>query len=1329
MPQSQIEDVLPLSSLQSGLLFHALYEEEGPDLYTVQLAVELRGPLDAGRLRTAAGALLRRHPNLRALFMHEGMDQPVQVVRREVELPWSEVDFGAPRSEAGPIPGDFDALRESERARRFVLDEDVLLRFVLARQPDGSHRLLITLHHILLDGWSVPILLDDLFELYERGGDESGMRRATPYRDYLAWLARQDRPAALAAWSRELDGLTGPTLLGAGPEGSTGAGALLPATLSVELTRDETRALTALARDRGWTLNTLVQGAWGLILGQLLGRDDVVFGGTVSGRPPELPGVETVVGLLINTLPVRVGWQPGDRICDLLTGLQARQSALTPHQFVQLAEIQSQSGHQELFDTTTVFENYPVDAAAAPQLAGGVEITDMDARDATHYAVTLLGLPGEQLRFRLDHRPDLVDARTAARLGSRLRRVLAAFADDPDVAVRDLVPLDEDERHLVLTAWNDTAYPVPDTTLTALLEEGALRSPDATALRYHVPEGGQEAEWAGTTYAELHADANRLARLLIDRGAGPDRPVAVALHRGRELVVSLLAVLKAGAAYLPVDPELPHGRIESMLRTAGAAILVTDLRTAADRPSVLIGAAACDVVPVLLDDPATVGDLAEHPHHPVADAERAASLRPGHLAYVIFTSGSSGTPKGVGVPHSGIVNRLLWTQDRFALGPDDRVLQKTPAGFDVSVWEFFWPLLTGSCLVVARPDGHRDPAYLAETIATQRVTTVHFVPSMLDAFLQEPAAVRTAGVLRRVLCSGEALPAATADRAAEVLGAPVHNLYGPTEASVDVTHWDCVPGEAPVPIGRPVHNTRLYVLDGALRPVPPGIVGELHLSGEQLARGYLGRPALTAERFVADPFASDRPGARMYRTGDLVRWREDGALEYLGRTDDQVKIRGLRIEPGEIEAVLATAPGVAHARVVVGGPPGGEHLVAYVVPTDPAAPPTEPGLRERASAALPAHMVPSAFVALADLPLTPNGKLDRRALPAPDFEALVGGREARTATEQALCAAFAEVLGLEKVGVDDSFFDLGGHSLSATRLVNRVRAALGAELGVRSVFAAPTPAALAALLGGRDLESGGLGPVLELRTTGSLPPLFCLPPGAGLSWCYAGLLGGLDPRQPVYGLQSQGLTGAPEEETLDALAGQYVGHITRIRPHGPYRLLGWSAGGHLAHEVAVRLQERGEKVEQLVVLDSYPARLPHGGGEAVGRDAIMAETFGDALPDPQAPDARDRALELVREELGDAALGRVGDAMAEAVLRTYLLHTRAILNYRHRVFDGDLVFFRAADWTVDPERRDVRRWEDHVSGAITLNELAVKHDEIALPEILAEIGKAIAEIN
>ncbi|MDH6145770.1 amino acid adenylation domain-containing protein [Kitasatospora sp. GP30] len=1295
--QRSIEDVLPLSPLQHGLLFQTLYDNEGPDVYTVQLAVELSGTLDTARLRGAAGALLARHPNLRALFVHEGLDQPVQVVRRTVELPWRELDLSD--QDVTEAAKAFDALRDEERANRFALDEDVLLRFVLVHLAGGAARLLLTLHHILVDGWSVPILLDDLFELYERGGDATGMRRVAPYRDYLAWLARQDQQAASVAWEAELAGLAEPTLLGAGRQG---AAALLPevhrSALSVRLTEQ----LAATARSHGWTVNTMVQAAWGLVLGHHLGRTDVVFGGTVSGRPPELTGVETIVGLLINTLPVRVGWHSDERLAELFEAVQRAQSALLPHQHMQLATLQSAAGHGELFDTTLVFENYPVGAADAPQLAGGLRITDLEARDATHYGITLLALPGDQLRFQLAYRTDVVDRATAARLADWLHRFLTAAAEDPTRPIADVPLLDAGTRHRLLTGWNDTAHAVPEVTLTALLETAATGSPEAPALL---------ADGESVSYAELHASANRLARALVARGAGPDRPVAIALHRGRRLVEALLAVLKAGSPYLPIDPELPAGRISRMLAGADPVCVLADRDTAAVLP------AEAGPEPLLLDGPDLVRELAVRPAGPLADAERSAPLDPRHLAYLIYTSGSTGLPKGVGVPHTGIVNRLLWMQDRYRLGPDDRVLQKTPFGFDVSVWEFFWPLLTGAALVMARPGGHREPAYLAEEIAASGVTTVHFVPSMLDAFLREPAAARCAGVLRRVVCSGEALAPATQDRALSLLGAPVHNLYGPTEAAVDVTHWDCLPGQDPVPIGRPVWNTRVYVLDAALRPVAPGVAGELYLAGRQLARGYLGRPGLTAERFTADPHGE--PGARMYRSGDLVRWTEDGALEYLGRTDDQVKIRGLRIELGEIESVLSQLPGVAQVRVVVRQEPGREgRLVGYLVPDSAAGtPPQADALRAAVAAVLPGYMVPSAFVMLAELPLSINGKLDRRALPAPELPAREDGRAPRTATEQLLCSVFAEVLGLPEVAPEQSFFELGGHSLSAALLLPKVRAALGAELTLRTVFAAPTPAALAAVLADRQGASAGLEPVLALRAGGALPPLFCLPPGAGLSWCYAGLLGGLDREQPLYGLQAPGLTGGASPETLAGLARGYAERITELRPHGPYRLLGWSAGGNLAHEVAVLLQERGERVERLVILDSYPPAETAG---QVSQEQVFRDAFGAELGDPADPVTRARALELVREELG-----RVDDTVAAAVLETYLLTSRALLNSRPRRFDGDLLFFRAADWTVDP-RRDAARWQRHLTGGIEIQELTAIHEEIARPDVLAEIGKILA---
>ncbi|TQF02751.1 amino acid adenylation domain-containing protein [Kitasatospora acidiphila] len=523
--------------------------------------------------------------------------------------------------------------------------------------------------------------------------------------------------------------------------------------------------------------------------------------------------------------------------------------------------------------------------------------------------------------------------------------------------------------------------------------------------------------------------------------------VAVLMERGVELVVSLLAVLKAGGAYLPVDPEYPAGRIEAVLADAAPVCVLSTTALEASVPD--------DVARVLVDHPLVVSELAGlSVQAPVVE------VLPAHPAYVIFTSGSTGRPKGVAVPHAGIVNRLAWMQEEYGLSVADRVLQKTPFGFDVSVWEFFWPLVQGAALVVARPGGHRDTSYLAELIQRQNITVTHFVPSMLEAFLSEPAAADCTG-LRAVFCSGEALAAPLRDRFLELLdGVPLFNLYGPTEASVDVTAARCTAGDgAVVPIGGPVANTRVYVLDGSLSPVPVGVEGELYLAGVQLARGYVGRAGLTAERFVASPFEAD--GGRMYRTGDRVRWNADGQLVYLGRADDQVKIRGFRIEPGEVQSVVAGHAQVAQAAVVVReGAPGDKRLVAYVVADGDTAE-LASSVREFVAGWLPAYMVPSAVVVLDALPVTVNGKLDRKALPAPEYAAGAGaGRAPATVQEEVLCQAFAQVLGLESVGVEDDFFALGGHSLLAVSLVEYLRVR-GVSVAVRALFETPTPAGLA----------------------------------------------------------------------------------------------------------------------------------------------------------------------------------------------------------------------------------------------------------------------------
>ncbi len=636
----------------------------------------------------------------------------------------------------------------------------------------------------------------------------------------------------------------------------------------------------------------------------------------------------------------------------------------------------------------------------------------------------------DRLALLLEYATDLCDETTAKRTADRLVRLLAQVAGEPDVLVGDLEVLEEAERQSVLGDWNDTAHEVAATSLPALFRAQVSRTPDAPALIF----GEQQ-----LTYGELDERVESTARVLVGMGVGPERTVAVALPRSVDLVVALLAVHRAGGACLPLDADYPEERLAFMLADARPVAVIRD---------------------ALPDGPAT-GELPD-------------SYDPLSPAYVIYTSGSTGRPKGVVVPHEGIVNRLLWMQGEYGLDADDRVLQKTPSSFDVSVWEFFWPLITGAALVVARPEGHKDPVYLAGLIREQGITTVHFVPSMLQMFLEEPAAASCLG-LRRVMCSGEALSDELAQRFRALLPAELHNLYGPTEASVDVTATQVTETTERVSIGRPVWNTRTYVLDGALRPVPPGVTGELYLAGVQLARGYLGRAGLTSERFTADPFGE--PGSRMYRTGDLARWTTEGTLEYLGRTDDQVKIRGFRIELGEIETVLLRHDTVAHTVVVAND----QRLVAYVVPATPAGVDSA-ALRRHSAAELPEHMVPAAFVALDALPLTPNGKLDRRALPAPDFTAAAGTGSGeglpRTPREEILCGLFADVLGLERVGVDDDFFALGGHSLVAMRLAARIRAVLAVEVSLRTVFEASTVARLAERLREGGEETGVGLPVL-----------------------------------------------------------------------------------------------------------------------------------------------------------------------------------------------------------------------------------------------------------
>ncbi|MDA2804799.1 non-ribosomal peptide synthetase [Nocardiopsis suaedae] len=1081
---SGLEDILPLTPLQEGLLFHSGLGDGAADAYNVQVALDLDGPLDAERLHRAADALLVRHPHLRSAFRRRRNGQPAALVGASVPASWR---FTETAEDAVP------ALLEAERAARFDLARPPLIRFVLARTAPDRHVLVLTHHHILLDGWSLPLLVRDLMRIYAADGPAS-LPKPAPYRHYLAWLGSRDTAAAQKAWAEALDGVSGPTrVTEAAPaerradtaaSGPDAADADAPRGVTVDLPGDLTRRVEALARERGVTPSTVLQAAWGLLLARLLDRDDVVFGTAVSGRPPELHGADAMIGLFINTVPVRVALRPGETTAGLLTRLRDERARLMDHDHLGLADIQTAAGGGELFDTLLVVENYPLEGADPAQDVPGLSARVRGAADATHYPLSAAAIPGGApdggLRLKFGHRPDRVPAGLAERIGGWMAGLLAAVADAPDAPVAGLALPGGEERERLAALSTGGPVDVPAATFPDLFERRVAAAPEAPVLE------GRDAAGRDTAYtaAEVRDRANRLARALIARGAGPERTVAVAVPRSPELIIALAAVMASGSAYMALDPAHPDERWATMLGDA-APVCVLACGDLAGRVGALTGA------PVLVPDGHDAAEVADASPEPVADADRAAPLTPANAAYVIYTSGSTGTPKGVVVPHAGIAKLAATADRRIGAGPGAVITQVGSPAFDVAFWEMCIGLLGGGRLVVV-PDDLRVPGPpLADFLRERAVTHAALPPALLSAMPE--GADLPPGMT--VLAGTEAVPPALVRRFAA--RGPMFNCYGPTEGIVNATIGVCPPdfAEERVPIGRPDPGVRARVLDGGLRPVPPGVPGELYLAEEPgpggarvLARGYLNRPGLTAGRFIADPCAAE-PGARMYRTGDLVRWNGEGLLEFLGRTDNQVKIRGFRVEPEEAEAALAALPEAAAAAVTVHHDDSGSPmLVGYAVPADDlgggAAVLDPAAVRARLGGILPPAMVPAAIVPMDALPVLPNGKVDRSALPAPDFAALAVRRPARDPGEQLLCDLFADVLGVPEVGIDDDFFALGGHSLLAGRLVARIRGALGREVPLRTVFDAPTVAGLARRLGGDRAR-----PALRRAELPERPPL------------------------------------------------------------------------------------------------------------------------------------------------------------------------------------------------------------------------------------------------
>ncbi|MFF5232190.1 amino acid adenylation domain-containing protein [Dactylosporangium sp. NPDC000521] len=1193
--------VPPLSFAQERLWFMEQFAP-GTAAYHIPVARRLRGVLDEAALARSLDDVVARHESLRTRYPVTDDGRPV-------------LEIAAPGSpDARPALTVVDAADEDAAAR--IVDEAVgrlfdlvhgpLLHALLVRiAPDNAaddHVLLLVTHHSISDGWSSEVLVGEVLAGYD--AHAAGVPSPVPplpvqYGDFAAWQRGRLTGDALARevdyWRTELAGVE-PLALPTDrprPKQQTFEGA----GYGFDIDRDLLDRLTRLAKAHGATVYMVLLAAFQVVLSRHSGQRDFAVGSPIAGRPE--PELERLIGMFVNVLAMRARLD-GDPTFDELIE-RTRETCLSAyaHQELPFAQLVSELNvprdvsRSPVFQAVLAVQNY----AAASDLTGGtgpLDVTPFGLRaTGTRFDLELFVMEDPSgLRGAFNYNVDLFDEATIARLGRHLDKLLRAIVARPGVPVSTVDLLEADERDQVLHRWNDTAADFPaDATLPGLIAAQAARTPDAVAVQFQDRR---------LTYRELEAAADRVARRLRVEGAGPGGLVAVSAERSTDLVVGLLGVLKAGAAYVPLDPDYPADRLAFMLADADAPVLLTQSRLPVPDTTATV---------IFLDDPSAFARKLP----PVPDEPQA-----GDVAYMIYTSGSTGKPKGVPNTHRGIVNRLDWMQRTYRLDGTDVVLQKTPASFDVSVWEFFWPLITGARLVLAKPGGHKDAAYLRDLIVREGVTTTHFVPSMLAMFLAEDG-VAACTSLRRVVCSGEELPldAVRAFHAA-LPDTPLWNLYGPTEAAVDVSAFACSGDLDTVPIGAPIQNIRLYVLDPAGQPVPPGVPGELHIGGVGLALGYHDRPGLTATRFVPDPFGP--PGGRLYRTGDLTRWRTDGTIEFLGRIDHQVKLRGLRIELGEIEAALRAQPGVTEAAVTVREDrPGDKRLVAYLTGV---AEPDAQALKSALKTALPDYMVPSAYVGLDKLPLGPSGKLDRRALPAP--AAAASGFESApptTPAELVFAAIWADVLGLPSVGIDDDFFDLGGHSLLATQVVARARKQLdgvGQPVSVMDVFTLKTIRELAAFASMSEEDRGPRRLLHKLTKATSTPDLslVCVPYGGGSAVVYQPLADALPAGHALWSVAIPGHDVGLTEERLpfEELADRVAAEIQE-RVSGPIALYGHcGVGSALIVAVARRLENAGRDLEAVYIGAQFPFARPRSRVlSALSRFAALEPLLGNRV--------------------------------------------------------------------------------------------------------------------
>ncbi|WP_421550390.1 enterobactin non-ribosomal peptide synthetase EntF [Kluyvera intermedia] len=1281
---------LPLIAAQPGIwMAEAL--STLPNAWSVAHYVELKGNIDGDLLARAIAAGMMQADTLRMRFAEDNGEV------------WQWIDESAVIAE--PLRHDLRGRENPQQDALAMMQADLAQNSrVDSGNPLFNHQLFQIgdnhwfwyqrYHHLLVDGFSFPAITRQISLIYQawQRGEATPESAFTPFSEVVEEYQRYRESEACQRdktfWAELRKALPSPASLSPAPLPGR---AESTAIWRLKLTADR-RAFSRLTASHPQCQPAdLALALAALWLGRLCGRSDYAAGFIFMRRMGS--AALTATGPVLNVLPLAVTLQGQETLAELATRLSGQLKKMRRHQRYDAEQIVRDAGKaagdEALFGP--VFNVKMFDYRLGFDDVGFVTYT-LATGPVNDLELALFPDEDGGLSLEILANQQRYDKATLQQHIARLTTLLQQFADNPARHCADVELLSEDE-YQRLAQINATEKALPRATLSSLVAEQAAKTPDAVAL--------VDAHYR-FTYREMRQQVVALANVLRQRGVKPGDSVAVALPRSVFLTLALHAIVEAGAAWLPLDTGYPDDRLQMMLQDARPSLLITSddqLSRFPNRESLCLNA------PLAGEDDLPLG-LAQ----------------PEQTAYIIFTSGSTGRPKGVMVGHEAIVNRLLWMQDHYPLTENDVVAQKTPCSFDVSVWEFWWPFMTGASLVMAAPEAHRDPLAMQRFFAEYGITTTHFVPSMLAAFVASltPETADCCGSLKQVFCSGEALPTALCRDWELLTHVPLHNLYGPTEAAVDVS-WYPAYGEAlaqvtgnSVPIGFPVWNTGLRILDAMMRPLPFGVAGDLYLTGIQLAQGYLGRPDLTASRFIADPY---NPGARMYRTGDVARWLDNGAVEYLGRSDDQLKIRGQRIELGEIDRVMQTLPdveqAVTHACVInQAAATGGDarQLVGYVVSASGLPLETET-LLARLREQLPPHMVPVVLLQLSALPLSANGKLDRKALPLPSLTQKTAGRAPQTATEAVVAEAFSQLLGCDIQDIDADFFALGGHSLLAMRLAAILGQRTGRSVTPGQVMVSSTVGKLSALLDAGDDEQAqrlGYEALLPLRT-GTGPTLFCFHPASGFAWQFSVLSRYLSPRWSITGIQSPRPHGPMQTAaTLDEVCEHHLARLLEQQPNGPYYLLGYSLGGTLAQGIAARLRQRGEEVAFLGLLDTWPPETQNWAEkEANGLDpAVLAE------------------IDREREAFLAAQQGQGSGELFSTIEGNYADAVRLLSTAHSATFDGKATLFVAEKTrSADPQAA----WGPWV-GELEVYRQDCAHVDIITPAAFESIGPVIREI-